>query len=101
MLALLMLLTVPAVSYEQALTAPGGGSWQARSVDWLRDHSGSSIVNAVENWWYSRQAPTGGTPEPDSLPRSPTATQLTAPAKPAVSGPAPVPPLSGHPAVTV
>ena len=97
-LVLLLLLTVPGISYEQALTAPGGGSWQARSVDWLRDHGGSSVVNAVENWWYSRQAPTGGTPEPDSLPQ-PAGSRSAAPANPVISGPGPVPPLPRHPAV--
>ena len=54
---LLLLLTVPGISYEQALTAPGGGSWQARSVDWLRDHGGSSVVNAVDRMYPSSPAP--------------------------------------------
>lgn len=48
---------VAAVSYVRALTYPGNASWSDRSVEWVRDHGGSPVVDAVENWYYSRQAP--------------------------------------------
>ncbi|WP_456846446.1 hypothetical protein, partial [Cellulomonas sp. P5_C6] len=56
------------VSYVGALTAPGQADWQDRSVGWVRDHGGNGVVNRIENWWYSRHAPAGGTPDPGVLP---------------------------------
>lgn len=44
-------------SYVGALLYPGEASFSVRSVEWLRDHGGNSLVDAVENWWYTRHAP--------------------------------------------
>jgi hypothetical protein len=62
------MIAIVGMSYGQALTYPGNASWQVRSVEWVRDHGGSGLVNAVENWWYARNTPTGATPPPGTLP---------------------------------
>jgi hypothetical protein len=86
------LLVVPAVSYAQALRAPGGGSWQVRSVEWVRDHGGAGLVNWVENWWYAKHEPPTSAPAAGSLPR-PAAGTVAVPAGTEV--PAPIPALAG------
>jgi hypothetical protein len=92
---LTVLLLVPAVSYGRALAAPGGGDWQVRSVEWIRDHGGTGLVNWVENWWYAHHPPTGAAPDPSVLPR-PVAGAGT---PPGIYEPPAVPTLAGHPAV--
>ena len=47
--ALALLLLLATVSYVRALTYPGSASWSDRSVEWVRDHGGSPVVDAVEN----------------------------------------------------
>lgn len=84
------LLPFPAVSYAAALAAPGQATWQVRTVDWVRDHGGAPLVNTVENWYYSRQAPTDNPPAPANLPQPSTA------ASTAGSGPGPLPVLPGR-----
>lgn len=58
------------VSLGSALTNPSlGGSVGARAAEWFRGHGGSSIVNWVENEWYSHHPPpVGGTPARGSIP---------------------------------
>jgi hypothetical protein len=86
-----LLLAVPGVSYARAMVYPGNASWQERSVDWIREHGGNGIVNRIENWYYSRNAPKGSAPSPAALPTVPTPTPsatrsgtllLAAPARP-------------------
>jgi len=58
------LLLPPALSYERALTGPGTDALSVRSVEWVRQHHGRSLVNAIENFWYSHHKPkAGGTPK--------------------------------------
>ena len=70
-LVLLMLGLVPTVSYAQALNRPGAASFTVRTVDWLRDQGLSPVVNAVENWYYSRHAPADIAPGRQVLPATP------------------------------
>jgi Phosphodiester glycosidase len=58
------------VSLGSALTNPSlGSSVPARAAEWFREHGGSSIVNWVENVWYSHHPPpVGGTPAKGSIP---------------------------------
>jgi len=63
-----LLLGVPGVSYAQALAYPGSASVQMRSVEWLRDHGASPLVDRVENWYYTMHSPTGSAPDPAALP---------------------------------
>jgi hypothetical protein len=58
----------PGVSYVQALTYPGSATWQMRSVEWLRDHGGSPLVDRIENWYYTANRPTGSAPDAAGLP---------------------------------
>jgi len=53
-----------AVSYGRALTYPGEAPLDVRTVDWIRENGGAPLVNAVENWWYTRQAPPTSAPDP-------------------------------------
>lgn len=55
------------VSYGRALTYPGSASFSVRSVEWVREHGGAPVVDAIENWWYSRQAPSAAGPPQDSI----------------------------------
>jgi hypothetical protein len=75
-------------SYGQALVYPGEAPLSVRSVTWLRDHGGSPIVDAVENWWYTRDPPPKSTREP--IFSTPIAT--------GPGTPAPLPALGPHPA---
>lgn len=67
-LALLLGAAVPAGSYVAALTAPGDAAWTTRTVDWLRDHGASPLVDTAENWWYSLHPPSDDAPATAQLP---------------------------------
>ncbi len=50
-----------------------------RTVEWVRDHGGSPVVDAVENWYYARQAPSAvGAPQDQLSGASPTPSRGTA-----------------------
>ncbi len=88
------MLCLPAVSYARALTYPGNASVAVRTVEWIRDHNGSVIINTLENWKYSRNAPPStGTPAGSALPPSVAAPPAPDPA----SGPSSVALVSGPP----
>lgn len=95
------LLLAPGLSYVRALSYPGSASWQMRSVEWVRDHGGSHIVNAVENWYYTIQPPAGSAPDPAALPV--VAQSLTAASRNGnrvdLVPPPTLPVLTGHPSV--
>jgi hypothetical protein len=74
-LLLAVLMVAPTVSYVQALTAPGSATWGMRTVDWARAHKGNAIINAVENWYYTRHKPATSPPDPSSLPQVGPTTQ--------------------------
>lgn len=60
----------PAVTYLRALTYPGNASVAVRTVDWLRDDMGAGpVVDAVENWWFTRHTPPAGPPAAGTVPR--------------------------------
>lgn len=87
-----LLLVAPGISYVQALTYPGSATWQMRSVEWLRDHGASPVVDRVENWYYTSQLPTGSAPQRAALPAAMAGGKL------GVSS-APPAPLTLHPAL--
>jgi hypothetical protein len=70
LVVLLCLMVLPAVSYVRALTYPGNASFSVRSVEWVREHGGSPVVDAIENWYYSRQQPSAAGAPQDSIDRS-------------------------------
>ncbi|GAB1644134.1 phosphodiester glycosidase family protein [Krasilnikovia sp. MM14-A1259] len=88
LLAVALILLAPAISYGRALAAPGSATWQMRTVDWIRRQHGSGLVNAIENWWYTRHKPTVGAPDVASLP-------VIRPDPARTVGPAALPRLSG------
>jgi len=92
-LTLVVVLLAPGLSYAQALTYPGSATWQMRSVEWMRDHGGSPLVDRVENWYYTTNRPTGSAPPSFALPH--TAGGGAASRSPLAS-PAPAPLLAGH-----
>jgi hypothetical protein len=64
------LLVYPGVTYVQALTYPGNAPFGVRTVDWLRDMGAGPVVNAAENWWYTRHQPSAAPPPAAALPRA-------------------------------
>jgi hypothetical protein len=61
----LVALLVPTVwSYYRSMTSPGTDPVSARSVEWLKDHGMTGVVNDVEHWWYTHNPPpVGGKPK--------------------------------------
>ncbi len=71
-------------SYAGYLTAPGDAPVSVRTDDWLRDHGFSSLVDRIEQWWYTRSRPTGRIAPPASKPTAFTS-EATAPSPAIVS----------------
>src|SRR5689334_14669453 len=93
-------LSAPAVSYMTVLTAPGSADWQTTSVEWVRDHGGGPLVDAVENWWYAHNRPTGTAPAAGTLPTEAPPVTPSAGSSAAAVGPArppALPLLAGRP----
>lgn len=88
-------LTVPGVSYARALTAPGSATFTMRTVDWIRANHGGTLINAIENWYYTRHQPAAGPPDPAVLPAPGPARSTPADTSP----PSPLPTLPGVPAL--
>ncbi|MGH9114229.1 MAG: phosphodiester glycosidase family protein [Acidimicrobiales bacterium] len=74
-----------AVSVVGALSAPGNVPFKAKWADWLRAHHAAFVVNPLERWYYSAQAPNPGG-RPKALNRIP------APARPSASTASPAAP---------
>lgn len=83
------------VSVAGAVTTPGNINFKAKWADWLRSHHAGIVVNPLERWYYSAQAPgPGGRPHAlNAVPRASTSATVSAPkATPAgLTPPAPVP----------
>jgi hypothetical protein len=67
-----VLLFLVTISYLRALSYPGRASFEVRTVDWVRDLGGDRLVDAAENWWYTRSAPSTSTPAHVTSPLSAT-----------------------------
>jgi len=69
-IAMLVLLSPIEASLAGALASPALGlSVPTRFAEWLRDNGAGSLVNTVENWWYSHHPPpVGGRPQAGALP---------------------------------
>lgn len=64
-------LLVPTVwSFYQAVSATGTDPFGVRSVEWLKDNGMTGVVNWVEHWWYSHNAPPVGGKLAHGLPHS-------------------------------
>jgi hypothetical protein len=58
----LLVLTPAGVSYISSMTRRSNSSLPIRSVEWLRDHGGRSLVSDAERFYYSLTAPSKGGP---------------------------------------
>ncbi|PRY10748.1 hypothetical protein [Kineococcus rhizosphaerae] len=83
---------VPGVSFGRAMLAPGAAPTSVRAVEWVREHGGAGLVDAAENWWYSRHVPAGTAPHTGP---AAAAAPSAAPAVHEVTGPPAVAPLTG------
>jgi hypothetical protein len=81
LLASLLALLPPLVSYAGVVTETSDSSLGIRTVEWMRDHGARGIVNEVENLYYTLNAPATGGPALRALPQQPGVGR---------SGPAPV-----------
>lgn len=89
-----------AISLGGALLNPSlGSSVGARGAEWFREHGFSSVVNWVENEWYSHHAPPkGGRPPKGAIPPTPRSTTTTSPTQAvALPEPPPVTPQASPP----
>lgn len=73
LLASLLALLLPLVSYIGVLTQTSDSSLGIRTVEWLRDHGARGLVNGVENLYYTLSAPATGGPALHALPQQPDA----------------------------
>jgi Phosphodiester glycosidase len=55
-------------SYATAMLRPSSLPLSIRTVEWIRSNHGAWIVNHVESWYYTWQAPSKGGPQLRSLP---------------------------------
>jgi len=68
-----------AVSLGSALTNPmNGSSMPARFAEWARQNGGATVINKVENLWYSHHAPRVGGTVPKGAIRTPVPTSTVA-----------------------
>ena len=68
LVAALLCLVPVLVSYASAMTQRSDSSLGIRTVEWMRDNGARGLVNTVENWYYSLNAPAKGGPALRSLP---------------------------------
>jgi Phosphodiester glycosidase len=71
----LLLVGLVGISLIGAWRTPGNEDFKAKWADWLRSHDAAFVVNPMEQWYYSSQAPPKGG-QPKGLNRIPTATRL-------------------------
>src|SRR5207248_9869742 len=67
-LVLLLLLSPAVYSYATTMMEPSSLPLWPRSVEWLRAHHGNWLVDEVEHYYYSWEAPGKGGPQLASLP---------------------------------
>jgi hypothetical protein len=80
---LTILLIWLAISLGGALTNPAyGSSMSSRFAEWARQNGASSIVNKIENAWYSHHPPKVGGVVPKGAIKTPVTTQTTVAAGP-------------------
>jgi hypothetical protein len=80
------------ISLVGALRTPGNQSFQAKWADWLRAHHAGLIASAVEQYYYSHNAPPkGGRPAELNPVLAPAASSGRQPATPSAGLPRPVP----------
>ncbi len=83
------------VSFGSALTNPGlGVTIPGRAAEWFRDHGFSTLVNWIENEWYSHHPPPKGGRPPKGAIKVPThPVHVTSVGPPHLPPPEPIKPL--------
>ncbi len=69
LLAAIACLIPAGISYVQAMGKKHNVGLGVRSVEWLRENGGNSLVSQIENWYYTLTAPAKGGPPLRSLPQ--------------------------------
>ncbi|MDQ6835726.1 MAG: phosphodiester glycosidase family protein, partial [Actinomycetota bacterium] len=64
-----LLALAPVISYASMLTRRSDSSLSIRTVEWLRDNGARGLVNKVENFYYTLNAPATGGPALKALPK--------------------------------
>jgi hypothetical protein len=67
-IVLAVLAIPPAISYGVYMSKTSSVPWKIRSVEWVRDNHGASLVNFAERTYYSWTAPKKGGPGLTALP---------------------------------
>ena len=100
-LAVIVVLLAPVVySYATTMMQPSSLPLWPRSVEWLRAHHGNWLVDEVEHYYYSWQAPDPGGPQLKTLPTvgvDPAPVGTTRARRRAAYAPPPVPPVFADP----
>lgn len=73
-------------SFTGAIDTPGNVGLSAKWADWLRGHHAGFVINHVESWYYSLEAPAKGG-RPKSLNKLPGTTKVAAGPKTPASPP--------------
>ena len=74
---LVLVLLFVGVSLVGAWRTPGNEDFKAKWADWLRGHDAAFLVNPIEQWYYSHEAPAKGG-RPRSLNAIPRVSHTTA-----------------------
>jgi hypothetical protein len=69
LLAAIACLLPAGISYVRAMGEKHNVGLGVRSVEWLRQNGGNSLVSQIENWYYTLTAPEKGGPPLHSLPQ--------------------------------
>ena len=79
-------------SYTHALLAPGYASLADKTSSWIRDHGGGPLLNAYENWRYTRHPPSdvaadlSSFADPHGIPGGTTTVNIVLPRLPSTNG---------------
>jgi hypothetical protein len=95
-LVLLVLLTPAVYSYVATMLQPSSLPLWPRSVEWLRQHHGNWLVDEVEHYYYTWNAPRPGGAQLAQLPALGIAPVRSSPRRSAALPPH-VPPVFAHP----
>jgi hypothetical protein len=98
---LLVLIAPAAYSYTTTMMEPSSLPLWPRSVEWLRAHHGNWLVDEVEHYYYSWEAPSPGGPQLKVLPTvgvaDPPASRPKAHRRSPGDAPLPITPVFAHP----
>jgi predicted DNA-binding transcriptional regulator AlpA len=98
--ALLVVVMTPIVySYVSTMLSPSSLPLGVRTVEWIRSNGGAWLVNDIERWYYSWNAPSKGGPPLHKLPKVGLRTHTPPAVKAAAYRPANIRPVI-HPAVS-